>query len=183
MRGSLIEVSAGRRRGEQSSVFVLLRSSSGRINFLFIVFRLEYTVIKRPDGIRSRMPGNQSSLCIYIYIYIYINILFIRYFLFIILFLFFILFYETHIFIATFLFTLLSYFCFIFNQYLPILLMFTNIISFSFLLHPTRRTSALCFVWPFRATVLKINRNDRVVETQYSVTQNVMHKISLAIPE
>jgi len=72
------------------------------------------------------------------YIYLYTNILFIRYFLFIILFLFFILFCQKHIFIATFLFTLLSYFCFIFNQYLPILLMFTNIISFSFLLHPTR---------------------------------------------
>lgn len=104
MRGSLIEVSVGRRRREQSSLFVLLRSSSsGRINFLFIVFRLEYTVIKRPDGIRSRMPGNQSSLCS-LYIPIYINILFIRYFLFIILFSLFILFRETHIFIATFFF-------------------------------------------------------------------------------
>lgn len=53
-------------------MFVLLRSSSGRINFLFIVFRLEYTVIKRPGGIRSQMPGNQSSLCILcLYILIY----------------------------------------------------------------------------------------------------------------
>jgi len=115
-------------------VFVLLRSSSGRINFLSIVFRLEYTVIKRPDGIRSRMPGNQSSLCIYTFISIYcLFVIFSSLFCFRSLF-----YFVRHIFfIATFLFILLSYFCFILNQYLPILLMFTNIISFSFLLHPT----------------------------------------------
>lgn len=136
-------------------MFVLLRSSSGRINFLFIVFRLEYTVIKRPGGIRSQMPGNQSSLCI---LCLYINISFIHYFLFIILFLFFVLFCETHIFMATFLFTLHSYFCFIFNQYPPILLMFTNIISFSFLLHPTHPSSVFRLAIPCNCSEDKSQR-------------------------
>jgi len=102
MRGSLIEVLVGRRRRrEQSSPFVLLRpSSSGRINFLFIVFRLEYTVIKRPDGIRY---SGCREINLHYVRYIPMYILFIRYFLFIIfVFVLIILFCETHTFMATF---------------------------------------------------------------------------------
>jgi hypothetical protein len=90
-RGSLIEVSNGRDSSEQSSVLVRHQSSLGKINFLSIVFHLEYTVIKQPNGIRSRMPGNQSSLYIYMYIIIY-SFFSLHY----IAFLFFVLYCETH---------------------------------------------------------------------------------------
>jgi len=95
---------------------------------------------------------------IYIYIYIIYSLFSLRYFVFLLYFVS----RDTHFYGHLF-FIRPSFldFCFIFNQYLPILLMFTNIISFSFLLHP--HPSRVCFVWPFRATVLEINRATTVL--------------------
>lgn len=140
-----------------------LQSSLEKIHFLFIVFHLEYTVIKRPNGIRSRIPGNQSSLEYNIYI--------IRsYFLFII-FLSFVLFYdETHFYGHLFSFSFIILFLINIPRYylcLRILLFFL----FHSFLHPRAQFGH------YAQLFVKINRNDHVVETQYySVTQNVMHK-------
>lgn len=120
VQGSLIEVCAGRQQRAKFSAcspllsflillfdhhlhLLRLQSSLEKIHFLLIVFHLEYTVIKRPNGIRSRIPGNQSSLeyNIYIIILIFSSLFFCP------------LFYFTtrHIFMATFFpFLLLFYF-------------------------------------------------------------------------
>lgn len=102
--------------------------------------------------------GCQEINLHYVYAYIYILI----YYLFIIfssLFCFCSLFYFVrHIFIATFLFALFSYFCFIFNQYRPILLMFTNIISFSFLLHSTHPSDVFRLAIPCNCSEDKSQR-------------------------
>lgn len=121
---------------------VQLLFSSGRLwrksHFLLIVFLLEYTVIKWP----GRMLSNAKKS-----IFVMINILLYLFILFSSLFRCCLLFYFTSlIFIVTFPLTFHTFILF-FNQYPPILLMFTNIISFMFSCTPVPFSHFVQLFW------------------------------------